>query len=368
MVGTDGTPRSTWLVLATHVTPDGPDGGMVRYVLELLSALAERPDIDLEVLVRPESVARVTKVTHERARVRATRAGNVVSRSLMELLVRRRHDVVLGPKHLVPLIGIRGSVRALVVHDTMLFDIPGDFRLPKRVLLRLPFRRSIGAADLIVCNSETTRQRLCERFPRAAARSVAVPLAAATSLRNAVAERPRAMPEGPFALVVGDSSRRKNVDFVRRAWSAARELPATASLVLVGPPQARASAEADRQVCHLGFLTEAELRWCYENAAVVLCPSRLEGFGLPVAEAMAFSRPVVTSDDPAMVEVSGAGVRHLPADAPGDLVAWSRAIEEHLSHAVPADEGASRWARRDWDDVATETVMAVNAVRQGRAR
>ncbi len=48
-------PRLRWLLLATHVPPTGAGGGMIRYAVELGRALARRPDVELHVLVCPES-------------------------------------------------------------------------------------------------------------------------------------------------------------------------------------------------------------------------------------------------------------------------------------------------------------------------
>ncbi len=92
------------------------------------------------------------------------------------------------------------------------------------------------------------------------------------------------------------------------------------------------------------------LRWCYENCVVVLSPSLAEGFGLPAVEALDLGAPLVTSLDPALVEVSGDAAEHLPAD---DVAGWAEAALRHLerpaaTRATGAGAGGpgTTWPRR----------------------
>jgi glycosyltransferase involved in cell wall biosynthesis len=100
-------------------------------------------------------------------------------------------------------------------------------------------------------------------------------------------------------------------------------------------------------------VVDGTLRWLYENCAVVLTPSLAEGFGLPAVEALDLGAPLVTSLDPALVEVSGDAAEHLPAD---DVAGWADATLRHLRASATRDLGTRR--RRTWDDVAAETVAA----------
>jgi glycosyltransferase involved in cell wall biosynthesis len=104
----------------------------------------------------------------------------------------------------------------------------------------------------------------------------------------------------------------------------------------------------------LGHVRESQLRWCYENAAVVLCPSVQEGFGLPAVEALEFGARVVTSTDPALVEVTGDRATHLPTQ---DRRLWVDTIVATLNAGARDQRPTSP---RTWDDVAAETVMAVH--------
>jgi glycosyltransferase involved in cell wall biosynthesis len=167
----------------------------------------------------------------------------------------------------------------------------------------------------------------------------------------------------PFALVVGDASQRKNLAVAVSALArVVRERP-DAVLALVGPPAWGAEAYgpdhaallASGNVVQLTGVDDGTLRWCYENCAVVLAPSLAEGFGLPAVEALDLGAALVTSLDPALVEVSGDRAEHLAAD---DVAGWASAVLTHLGGPRAGLDGPAR-RRRTWDDVAAETVAAV---------
>ena len=356
-----------WLLMAGHVPAGGVGGGIVRYTLELASALERRDDVELSVLASPAAAGTLADLLGSADRVLRLPAvpGGAIpayERYALGRRLRGRFDVVQGTKHLLP----RGTAAhtALTVHDMLLFERPEDFGVAKRVLLREPYRASLRQADTLLCVSSATRDRLLARDPASAARSVVVPLATSRRLREA---DPAPVPEltgRPFGLVVGDGSPRKNVPVVTSAWAQVVRSRPDAVLVHVGPPEwgrapygpAHPLLKDSGHLLHLVGVDDGTLRWCYENAAVVLAPSLAEGFGLPAAEAIDLGAPLVTSLDPALCEVSDGRAEHLAAD---DVQGWADAVLRHLAAGRrPAAPGAGR-PQRTWDDVAAETVRAV---------
>jgi glycosyltransferase involved in cell wall biosynthesis len=171
----------------------------------------------------------------------------------------------------------------------------------------------------------------------------------------------------PFALVVGDRSPRKNVGFVVDLWPDVLALRPDARLVLVGPPGWGTNQElpglsaliARGSVVEAGLVSDATLRWAYENAAVTLCPSRLEGFGLPVVEALGFGCPVVHSTDAAQVEAAqGHGIAMSLDDRRG----WIDAIVRRLDTGS-GTRPVMASPQRSWGDAGAELVAAVRAAR-----
>jgi glycosyltransferase involved in cell wall biosynthesis len=276
----------------------------------------------------------------------------------------RDWDVVQGAKHLLPH-HAGSATRLLTVHDLNPLDRPGDFGRLKRVGLRRPYLDSIADADVLVCVSAATRARLDAWAPGSADRATVVHLAASPALLAAVPQEVPELAGRRFVLVVGDSSPRKNLALAFRLWPAVAEARPGTALAVVGPPSwgpselgAAAPLLARGQVELLGHRSDAELAWLYRSAAALLCPSRLEGFGLPVVEGALFGVPVLVSDDPAMAEAGGSGTVRLWAD---DVAAWQRAVLAALD-GTPR-RAATGPAPRTWDDVAAETVKAVRGVR-----
>ena len=103
----------------------------------------------------------------------------------------------------------------------------------------------------------------------------------------------------------------------------------------------------------LGRLGDPELAVVLRRATLLAAPSRAEGFGLPVAEAMAVGTPVVCSDAPALVEVAGGAAAVVPR---GDAGALAAAIAKLLDDPAERDRmaaaGRARSAAFDWDLVA----------------
>ncbi|HTI33994.1 MAG TPA: glycosyltransferase, partial [Miltoncostaea sp.] len=149
-------------------------------------------------------------------------------------------------------------------------------------------------------------------------------------------------PEGPYVLYAGAVEPHKNA---RVALEAIAVADPGVRLVMTGPWSARRAARlrghaarvgADGRVDWLGYVPAGRLAALRAGAAAVLVPSRKEGFGFPVLEAMAAGVPVLASATPALREVGGDAVAaYLPA---ADAGAWAASISRLA--AAPAEERA----------------------------
>jgi glycosyltransferase involved in cell wall biosynthesis len=161
--------------------------------------------------------------------------------------------------------------------------------------------------------------------------------------------RPPGLPE-QYVLAVGTFESRKGLDVLLDAYRTMGDVP---PLVLAGP--AGPDSEA---VIRTGYLDAESLRDVVAGAALLVFPSRYEGFGLPPLEALAAGTPVVASDLPATREVLG---DHAHLVVPGDADALAAAILETLADPP---SGAARQAARDhaaaftWRRCAEATVAA----------
>ena len=385
------TPTSTstssslrWLVVATHVDETGAGGGMVRYTVELIRKLNESPGIELHVVCTKagrtffgSSLGMSSSQLHTLP-TSSTLALSLMERYALHPLFHKRWDVVHGVKHLLPKYP-RAFVRVLTVHDTILLDRPEDFGWAKRTLLKRHYLDSIDEADCVVSVSQATADRLQARVRSSVGKTRVVRLVGAGTLDHITASPVDALTGKRFALVVGDPSPRKNLRLLASIWPEVRAAVPDAVLAIVGPRGWGTVAGTEEigelvsagSAVELGHISNAELRWAYENAAVTLCPSLLEGFGLPVAEARRAGSPVISSSDPAQIEAAttldgygGAGsFVHISVEEPA---LWASKVIEHFScaslagHRVARDtvETSSVHHERTWSDVDRDTVEA----------
>jgi glycosyltransferase involved in cell wall biosynthesis len=215
----------------------------------------------------------------------------------------------------------------VTLHDLYPYDVPQNFGFPKVLFNKLVLRQCLQAADAIACVSQSTLARLEGMEPRLALRKAVV-------VHNSVAAQPRVSPSSPlpqwsgepFLLCVAQHRRNKNLLFLLQVFERLLRTYRVAQqtrLVIVGIPGPETNAIlrflaaagiADR-VLLLNGLSDEELQWCYRNCALLLAPSLIEGFGLPVAEALLAGCNVICSDIPAFREVGGDRCLYIPLNA-----------------------------------------------------
>jgi len=200
----------------------------------------------------------------------------------------------------------------LNLHDTRAFDRPETLRPGRRLWLRRTLPEAVARAAAVIVPSAATAERVEAWFPQARPRVVPN-----GGDHFPVALRPPARED--FLLAVGPWDRRKNLPLLLEAH---RRLAPRPPLVLAGLRRRPRGAAPEVEV---GRPDDLELAGLYRRAAVTVCPSDWEGFGLPLAEALAQACPVVASDLPAHREVGGAAVRYFPSGSVEGLV---RALEE----------------------------------------
>jgi glycosyltransferase involved in cell wall biosynthesis len=195
---------------------------------------------------------------------------------------------------------------------------------------------------MVITPSEAIRRAVIARFRLPGTQVVAVPLAASEHFRP-IACPPRPT---PFFLFVGTLEPRKNISGLIDAW---REVRQTHNIDLVIAGRTRAdfpplAAEPGLRV--LGPVPDEDLPELYSAARAVVYPSLYEGFGLPVLEAMQCGALVVTSRDPAIMEVAGDAALFVDARDTGELAATLASIAEAPHNFAPLRERALRRAKQ----------------------
>lgn len=255
-----------------------------------------------------------------------------------------------------------GAVPVWLVHDLRRVE---QGALPQRAFARWAFARTARQAGAVLVVSETVRDALVQRFPGARGRVHVVPNAA----DHGLGAGSRAPAAEPYLLGVGHIEPRKSFGTAIAAIALDPSLP---PLWLVGGAHGRAGQHERRRlerlanepacagrVRFLGTVPDAELDALYRGAAAVVVPSRLEGFSLPVLEALTAAAPLVASDIAVHREVAGDAAWYFPC---GDAAACARACAAALS--APHDRAAAAQARAahySWDHSADRLVDAWRA-------
>ena len=255
-------------------------------------------------------------------------------------LLRRVRPRVGHYQHALPL---RTVGRAVVtVHDLSFERDPELMPRKDRFVFRTWVPRSARRADRVVAVSERTRRDLVELYGIDEEKIRVIP----HGVDPAFAPDDGA-PQG-YLLFVGAVQKRKDP---RAALEAALDLGIP--LVVAGPEREPELAEELRKLGAdlRGYVEKDELARLYRGASCLVVPSRYEGFGLPLLEALASGTPVVATPEPALVEVAGDAAVYADAgDLPGAIL---RAID-HREKLRAA--GLARAAQFSWAEAARHTV------------
>ena len=349
----------------------GNRSGTGRYAFELCRALA-RLDDDLEVcvLLEGDHPGRAElEAASPRLRVLAAPGGmSPMARVVWECrhiprLARRRQAALFhGTAFTLPP-GL-ASPAVVTLHDCAFLAVGDAIPLIKRLYYRLHFRYSARRADRVVVDSVATAAEASRRMALPEAKIRVVPLGvdarffAPPGAGDAEALARRHGLGGPCILTYGTLEPRKNLPRLIEAYS--RLAPETREglpLVIAGrrgwmcdglEALARRHGVGD-QTRFVGYVDDALLPALLAGAAVFVCVSLYEGFGLPALEAMAAGAPVVASNTTAFPEVVGdGGLLVDPTDVGAIADGLTRLLGDRDLCAALSQRGARRAGAFTW--------------------
>lgn len=204
----------------------------------------------------------------------------------------------------------------------------------RRILYAYKLKATLKRADILMANSEHTKSDFIQFFSVNPQKITVTHL----GVGQAADKAPTAIPTTayrqtswgylplridydwklPFVVFAGGADKRRKLEDLVGAFNILRSQGHELKLVLAGDsmqgPMSIATEEIQYalrtssyldDIIFLGFTPPPTLRWIYENATAFIFPSRYEGFGLPVLEAMSYGTPVISYENPATKEVAG---------------------------------------------------------------
>ncbi len=344
----------------------GVSGGTETYLRSLVPAIAaERPDLRLHVLTTGRGARALRDAGwQEWAHITALRAeeGKRLRRLAGEQVAVPRRSRGADVLHSLANTGpLRSPVpHVLTIHDVNFFTtraLPWASTVIYQVLVATAARR----ADRLIAISHAARDEIARVLGLPADRFDVVPHGAGRApvdpLPEAQVRASHRLEGARVVLCVAAKRPHKNQEALLRALA---HLPADVVVVLAGHPEAydarlrqiAAELGVDERVRFVGHADDAELEALWRLAACAAFPTRAEGFGLPILEAMGRGVPVACSDLPVLREVGGDVPVYFDPDDPA-------AIAAAVLAAVGSERGGpGRAAGFTWEAAAQGTLEA----------
>ncbi|MGK2857629.1 MAG: glycosyltransferase family 4 protein [Thermoanaerobaculia bacterium] len=292
--------------------------------------------------------------------VRLTR---VAARAAYPALVwLRRCDVFFAANYFLPRsISAAATNRVCTVHDLTWRRYPELLQKETLANLEREMLRELTRSSAVICVSEATRRDLVELYPVEPRKAHAIlsgppPSRPSAELRLELPSR--------YILFVSTIEPRKNLDVLIEAFERLRDGGWSGDLVIAGKtgwksePTLRLMAKSRWRdgIRRLDYVDRDQLPWLYRKAEAFVLPSRYEGFGFPILEAMAEGTPVIAARNSSLPEVGGDAALYFDADDPGELARLlSIVLEDRDERARLIARGEANLSRFSWARAAAET-------------
>jgi glycosyltransferase involved in cell wall biosynthesis len=268
-------------------------------------------------------------------------------------------DVVFEPNYITPLAASRSGKTKFVttIHDLQYLHFPHLFSLYNKVLLYTAHKFSLKAADKIVCISDFVKQDFMKKFGKKYREKLQViPNAVDFSRFDARANLSETIPPTEkYILSVSALYPHKNTLTLIKAFTEFRKQNRDVKLVLTGQLPNQLLSGTDKYTDEIaagikgadgilttGYVSNEVLGELYRNCSLFVFPSLFEGFGMPPVEAMGFGKPVITTRNSSLEEVTLGKAMYLndPTDAAelaGMMLSFFKNDDNTLLEQVKAD-------------------------------
>ena len=339
-------------------------GGSEEYTTRLLAVITSTETAEAGIELTVAAMAGVAAAHPQLAAIRwrnlsvsgRIRPLRLLAESTWLARESRHHDLVHHFGGRVP--AIRGAPAIVTIHDIQPLERPDNFTGLKRAYLARALPRSVAVSRLVITPSAWVAGRVAERFSLDESMVRVVPstystarLAPDTSADGSerVVIPGVATGDGPLIVYPAVTHPHKDHATLLAAFARVRQRHPDARLLLTGG-KGPAHGDVERLIAatpgvvHRGRVSPAVLGMIITRADVLAFPSRYEGFGLPLLEAMRAGTPVVAADATAIPEVVGGGAILVE---PGAVDAWADALLAVLDDGVDDVVAAAARGRVD---------------------
>ncbi len=359
------------------------NGGVSRYIRYLLTEIAKQPgNHDYTVFVNgPEVIerlnarhARITYIAAPWPEARPMMRVAWEQWTLPSLLRQKKIDVLHSPVNVLPALVPQTCATVITLHDLAFLRFPEVLTRSKRLYHRTFTVRSMQHASMLVTVSDSTMQDAHELVGIPYERIRTVYTCIDQRFTNVIEEElvqdfriKQGLTDG-FLLYLGTLEPRKNIPTLLDAYAQLRQrYDVRQKLVLAGSKGWLYAAifekvqqlGLEKDVLFPGFVPDSEQALWYQAAAAFVYPSLYEGFGLPVAEALACGTPTVTSNVSSLPEAGmNIALTVSPHDVEGLTEAIYKAVTDEAYRVVCREQAPLIAQHFSAQRMAEETVMA----------
>lgn len=289
-------------------------------------------------------------------------------------LMKHPVDVLWVPAHTLPVVRNSKIKTVVTIHGLEYEYLPQYYQFPQKLWLNKSTEYAVKFADKIIAVSEWTKKQLVDRLgadknkitviyeginPAFSNLQPALPAGRFTIYKKEYLRQIRykySLPE-KYILFVGTIQPRKNLIRLIEAAAGSKGV----NLVIAGKLgwmyEEILELGKKRGVKFIGRVADADLAAVYKMASVFVYPSLMEGFGLPILEAMALGIPVITSDRGALPEVAGRAALIINPEKTEDLAKAIKLILENEDlRQVLIEKGFGQVKQFSWGAAAKQTL------------
>ncbi len=340
------------------------------------------PDPNIMTLFKRKRVVRLRP--NRLARIRFIRAfvpkNRVIKTSSAEVDVLLEADGELGaPKDLRSVLVFHDIIPMLFRDDEIIKQSTGFRKLKRQLASALYgkkyawFLQQYAKVSHILAISRNSLEDLRRYLPETKNVPATVIYHGGLQNKKGSEKRPASVPENSlFLLYVGGIDVRKNIMGLLRDFLETKKTYPNLKLVLVGKEFELTSQLNDlgwgkllrgheNSIIKTGFVSDEELMWLYKHASAFVFPSRYEGFGMPILEAMDAECPVITYKNSSIPEVAGDAAL-LINDGESMVPAILKLLKDQTLRKKLSSKGVAQAAQFTWHKTATQTLDLLERV------